>query len=253
MDCALLVEKSIRALHGKNPFVPNVGMNVQPLIARKPETDEIIWLDIVSWKSQRHQVRVWFQRKEQLATIRMVVRMPKQNAFRQSIVRLARRTGIRSVTEDVFATDRLIFAIQEVSFPLRGENPLLGPSFIPAVGVNWPPSSCRPANNLDLATIRSMDQLPVPAQRFVGCVNHGHVDPLQSRRDPRIQVIWIGVHRLNESFVSKQCLTDSSTLHIESTAYIPVTSTRQDPYSSLAIVHDELDSVTLGTSTSSPR
>ena len=52
MHRPLLVEKTLFALERENSFMPDVGMDVEPLASVAEESDEILGLDIVSRKGE---------------------------------------------------------------------------------------------------------------------------------------------------------------------------------------------------------
>ena len=76
MHGTLAVKEALRAPEGENPFVPDVGMNVEALPAVEPETDKPFRRYLIAGSCQWHVEGFALLRKEQLPAIRVVVRMP---------------------------------------------------------------------------------------------------------------------------------------------------------------------------------
>ena len=83
---SLLVEKTLFALEGENSFMPDVGMDVETLAPVAEESDEILGLDIVSWKGEGAEKGVFIQREKKLTPIRMIIGVPEQKVFRIALV-----------------------------------------------------------------------------------------------------------------------------------------------------------------------
>jgi hypothetical protein len=91
MHGALPIEESLRAARPKHAFVPYVRVNVESLVAAEPEADKLLRRDIIARERQRHVEGLVLKRKEQLTTIRVVVRMLQEDAPRLVGVILTRR------------------------------------------------------------------------------------------------------------------------------------------------------------------
>ena len=55
---SLLVEKTLFALERENSFMPDVGMDVEPLASVTEESDEILGLDIVSREGELSLIHI---------------------------------------------------------------------------------------------------------------------------------------------------------------------------------------------------
>lgn len=73
---ALFIKESLLTFECENPFVPNVGVYVQPFCTIEPEANEVVGFAVVTWKSQWDHERFAIEREEQLATIGVVIAVP---------------------------------------------------------------------------------------------------------------------------------------------------------------------------------
>ena len=61
---ALAVEEALRAREAEDAFVPDVGMDVEALLAVESEAHETLWHDVVARQRQRHVEGPPVDRKE---------------------------------------------------------------------------------------------------------------------------------------------------------------------------------------------
>ena len=50
MHSPLFVEEALFPLDRENAFMPDVGMDIKPLVSVAAKADEILGLDVISWK-----------------------------------------------------------------------------------------------------------------------------------------------------------------------------------------------------------
>src|SRR5436190_12114961 len=87
MHGALLVEEPLSAAKPEHPFVPDVRMDVESLTPVEAEADEALRRHVVTRRRERNIERTVVERKEQLAAVRVIVRVPQQHpAWRFSVV-----------------------------------------------------------------------------------------------------------------------------------------------------------------------
>src|SRR5664279_989322 len=186
---ALLVEESLRAGEAEDAFVPDVGMDVEALAAVEAKAYESLRRDVVAGQRQRHVERPPVERKEQLAAVGVVVRVPQHHAPRRLAVVGARRLWWLGVAEDVVAVDGVVAAVEDVALPLADEDAFGGAALVAGVGVDRPRSALRPANDLDLAFGGIVDEAAVALQGRRGGVDDRHDDSPQPGRQVRSMVV----------------------------------------------------------------
>ena len=73
----MLVEKSLGTGKSKDPFVPDVRMDVKPLGSAKSKADEVVGLDVVGGQRERHEERPLVEGEKELTSIRMIIGVPE--------------------------------------------------------------------------------------------------------------------------------------------------------------------------------
>jgi hypothetical protein len=76
MYSTLLIEKPLCPSAGKDPFVPNIRMNVQAAGAVEVKGLEVLWSDIIAGQGKGHNERPAIEWKKELSAIRMIVGVP---------------------------------------------------------------------------------------------------------------------------------------------------------------------------------
>ncbi len=138
MHRALLVEEALRAADAEHAFVPDVRVDVEPLASIEAEADELLGPDAVAGKCKRYQERRLFEREKQLAAVRMVVGVPKQDARRVSRVCPVGGGRIAGIREYVVAADGFVAPEQDIALPLRNEDAFGRSALISGVFVDRP-------------------------------------------------------------------------------------------------------------------
>src|SRR6266545_2820353 len=131
MHCALPVQEALRATDSEHAFVPDVGVNVEPLSSIEAEADKALRGNVVARRCQRHVEGLGVEWEEQLAAVRMIVCVPQHHAARRVGVVEARHLGRLGIGQDVVAPDGLIAAVQDVTSPFTHEHALSRTTLIP--------------------------------------------------------------------------------------------------------------------------
>ena len=97
--------------------------------------------------------------------------------------------GRLGVGEEVVAADRLVAAVEDVAAPFAREHAFGRSALVAGIGVDRPGALGRPANDLDAAGLRIVDQTAVAPERFVARVAHRHDDARQAGRQIRMEIV----------------------------------------------------------------
>ena len=189
MHGALLVKEALPAAGSEHAFVPDAGVDVQALVAGKAEADESLGRDVITRQGQRDVKGLAVQREEELTAVRVVIGMPKQHAAGLTAMIVAGLWRVGGVRQDVVPGDRFILPVKNVALPIADENALRGAGFIAGVFVHGPGARRGPANNLDGAKFRVIDQMTVALEAAVSGVDDGHDDRRQTAWNVRVEEV----------------------------------------------------------------
>ena len=178
-------------------------MDVQALSSVEAETHEVFGSDIVSRQREGYDIGRGIEREKELAAVRMVVRVPEENA--PGIAAMspigARRLG--RVGEDVLAADGVVAAKQDIALPLADEHTFGGAALIAGVRIDRAPALRGPAHDLDRAPMGIVDKLAITLQRVGSSIDDVHGNVPQARGQRRIEIIeHAGRARFRDSVVA---------------------------------------------------
>ena len=145
--------------------------------------------NVVAGKREGNEKRLPVERKEELATVRMIVRMPEQDALRGARVRVIRAARLLAVREDVVATDGFVAAIENVTFPLADERARGRAALVAGVEVHRARTLRRPAHDFDLALRGIVDQVAIVFESGRCRIDHGHRHPREVRRKVGVEIV----------------------------------------------------------------
>ena len=77
MNRPLLVEKSLSSGKSEDPFVPDIRVDIKPLVSGKSKADEVLRLDIVGGQRERHEERPLVEGEKELTSIGMIIGVPE--------------------------------------------------------------------------------------------------------------------------------------------------------------------------------
>ena len=186
---ALLVKEALPSAGGEHAFVPDAGVDVQALVAGKAEADESLGRDVITRQGQRDVKGLAVQREEELTAVRVVIGMPKQHPAGLTAMIVAGLWRVGGVRQDVVSGDRFILPVKNVALPIADENALRGAGFIAGVFVHGPGARRGPANNLDGAKFRVIDQMTVAFEAAVSGLDDGHDDRRQTAWNVRVEEV----------------------------------------------------------------
>ncbi|MGF6700061.1 hypothetical protein OKW38_004673 [Paraburkholderia sp. MM5496-R1] len=174
VDGALLVKEPLGSFESEHPFMPDVWMDVEALLSIKAKAHELLWRYVVPGQRQGNVERAMVERKEQLSTVWVVVRVPKQHALRYIGVVVTGCFRLHCVRKDVVAAHSLVSTVQNVPAPFAHKCAFGRACLITGSGVNGPCTHCRPLHNLDRTLARVCYKPAESIKRCGGRIDHGH-------------------------------------------------------------------------------
>src|SRR5258708_3511837 len=97
--------------------MPDVWMDVETLLSIEAKAHELLRRDVVPGQCQWNVEGAMVEREEQLTAVWVIVRVPKQHAFRCIGVVVAGCFRLPCVRKDIVATHRLVSTVENVPAP----------------------------------------------------------------------------------------------------------------------------------------
>ncbi len=130
-----------------------------------------------------------------MSTVRVVVRVPKQHAFRCIGVVVAGCFRLLCVRKDIVTAHRLVSTVENVPAPFADKCAFGCACLITGSRIDGSGPHSRPLHNLDRALSWVRHKPAKSVKRCRGRVDHGHRHTPEARRKGRVEVVDCLGHR----------------------------------------------------------